>query len=272
MAAKIRGVKPEYWTDEAIVELSIPARLLFIGLWNFACDNGHLEDKPKQIRMRIFPADDVDVGALLDELVAQGRVQREAGYIIIPKFAEHQKPHRRWWRTCDQPWCNVPEGATSKPDNRGATVAQRSSNGGATADGDGEVEVEGEGDVKVKGRRRERKKPQTAIPDDWKPSEKHQQYAAEGDLDLSTEAFRFRNHALTHDRRCANWNAAFTNWLSKAYPPKQPSLPEPKFEGRRGLAFTPVCPTCKAPPEHVHDPECPDQSWTPHQQEGDTGS
>jgi hypothetical protein len=61
---KIRGVKPDYWTDEDIVDLSIPARLLFIGLWNYACDNGHLQDKPKQIKMRIFPGDDVNATEL----------------------------------------------------------------------------------------------------------------------------------------------------------------------------------------------------------------
>ena len=32
---------------------------------------------------------------------------------------------------------------------------------------------------------------------------------------------------------------------------------------RNGLAFVPTCPTCGAPPEDVHDPECPDQSWRP---------
>lgn len=33
---------------------------------------------------------------------------------------------------------------------------------------------------------------------------------------------------------------------------------------RNGLAFVPTCPTCGAPPEDVHDPECPDQSWRPN--------
>ena len=31
--ARIRTVKPEFWTDEKVVECSIPARLLFIGLF-----------------------------------------------------------------------------------------------------------------------------------------------------------------------------------------------------------------------------------------------
>ena len=30
---RIRTIKPEFWTDEKIIELSLPARLLFIGLW-----------------------------------------------------------------------------------------------------------------------------------------------------------------------------------------------------------------------------------------------
>lgn len=35
---RIRTIKPEYWTSEQVLDLSIPARLAFIGLWNF-CDD-----------------------------------------------------------------------------------------------------------------------------------------------------------------------------------------------------------------------------------------
>lgn len=65
---------------------------------------------------------------------------------------------------------------------------------------------------------RGRKRPARAIPDDWKPTEAHAEYGRENNLDVSSEAFRFRNHAHTHDRRVVNWNAAFTNWLAKAKP------------------------------------------------------
>ncbi|STV36571.1 primosomal protein I [Klebsiella pneumoniae] len=47
--ARIRTVKPEFWTDEKVVECSIPARLLFIGLFNFANDNGMPERSPKTV-------------------------------------------------------------------------------------------------------------------------------------------------------------------------------------------------------------------------------
>ncbi len=39
---------------------------------------------------------------------------------------------------------------------------------------------------------------------------------------------------------------------------------DPDRPKRVGLAFVPTCPTCGAPPEDVHDPECPDQSWRPN--------
>lgn len=144
LMAKIRGVKPEFWTDERVVEVSRDARLLFIGMWNFACDNGHLDDKPKQLKMKIFPGDDdTNLDAWLDELVAAGRIVRDGTTITIPKFAEHQKPHKRWWTTCDLPLCTVPEDAPPQGRTSGTTVAH----GGATAEVDCEVDCEGDGDT-----------------------------------------------------------------------------------------------------------------------------
>jgi hypothetical protein len=62
---KMRGIKPDIWTDESFVEVTPLARLLFIGLWGFACDNGHIENKPRQIKMRVLPADECDVADLV---------------------------------------------------------------------------------------------------------------------------------------------------------------------------------------------------------------
>ena len=66
--------------------------------------------------------------------------------------------------------------------------------------------------------------PEHPIPEDWKPSAKHAELAKERGLDLSEEAFRFRNHAVSNDRRQRNWNAAFNTWLSKAkdFAPQRP--------------------------------------------------
>lgn len=73
---RIRSVKPEYWTEAPIMALSRDARLLLIGLSNFADDNGVIPRVATAIKAKIFPEDrDMTpryVEALLDELGAGG--------------------------------------------------------------------------------------------------------------------------------------------------------------------------------------------------------
>jgi hypothetical protein len=96
--ARARNIKPGFWTNEHVVELGPWARLLFIGLWAVADREGRLEDRPKRIKMEVFPADVVDVDALLTEIAGHGLIRRYsvhgANLIWIPGFREHQNPHR----------------------------------------------------------------------------------------------------------------------------------------------------------------------------------
>lgn len=79
--ARIRTIKPEFWTDEKIVLLPFEARLLFIALWNFADDEGYLVYSPERLKMQIFPNDfDLQMDALIDLLNAAGLVD----YYIDP--------------------------------------------------------------------------------------------------------------------------------------------------------------------------------------------
>lgn len=55
--ARLRTIKPEFWTSEQVMECSPLARLLFIGLWNFADDLGRLPVSAKTIKAQIFPSD-----------------------------------------------------------------------------------------------------------------------------------------------------------------------------------------------------------------------
>lgn len=74
------------------------ARLLFIGLWTLADRAGRLEDRPKQIKMEIFPADSVDCDALLNQLAATGMLARYEvdgkRCLQVVNFSKHQNPHR----------------------------------------------------------------------------------------------------------------------------------------------------------------------------------
>jgi len=96
--SRARNIKPGFFRNADLVELSIEARLLFIGLWTIADREGRLEDRPKQIKMEIYPADSFDVSALLEELADTDMLDRyEVGgkkYIQIVNFTKHQNPHR----------------------------------------------------------------------------------------------------------------------------------------------------------------------------------
>lgn len=63
--ARIRSIKPEFWTSEQVMECSLNARLLFVGMWNFADDLGRLPLSPKTIKAQIFPSDDLSSEAIL---------------------------------------------------------------------------------------------------------------------------------------------------------------------------------------------------------------
>lgn len=94
---RARNIKPGFFKDEDLVECSIPARLLATGLWMLADREGRLMDKPKQIKMEIFPADNIDVEQLLSELDTHKHIQRYeisgVKYIQIRGFNKHQSPH-----------------------------------------------------------------------------------------------------------------------------------------------------------------------------------
>jgi hypothetical protein len=71
--ARIRSIKPDFWTSEQIMECSPNARLMFIGLWNFCDDHGRHPLAPKQIKALLFPSDDItadDVSRMFGELSA----------------------------------------------------------------------------------------------------------------------------------------------------------------------------------------------------------
>ncbi len=96
--ARARNIKPGFFANPELVELPFATRLLFIGLWTLADRAGRLEDRPKKIKMSVFPADDVDVGECLDSLAKAGFLVRYEcdgeRYIQILAFDKHQHPHK----------------------------------------------------------------------------------------------------------------------------------------------------------------------------------
>jgi hypothetical protein len=73
--ARIRTVKPEYFTSTQVAECSPLARLLFIGMWCFCDDGGVHPADPMRLKMEVFPADPFtkdQMAEWIGELLSQG--------------------------------------------------------------------------------------------------------------------------------------------------------------------------------------------------------
>jgi hypothetical protein len=105
----MRYLKPEFWTDSAVVGMSPWGRLLFIGSWNFAiCEAGHLDDDALALKLKVLPADPINAIEVLEEVIASGRIVREQtpdgrSYLRIRNLGKHQKVDARWATRC--PYC-----------------------------------------------------------------------------------------------------------------------------------------------------------------------
>lgn len=103
--ARKRTVKPGFFTNEELAELSRDVRLFFAGLWVIADREGRLENRPKRIKRDVFPYDaDVTedvVEQWLDRLATcKGKFVRlyvvdGEKYIEIKNFKKHQDIHPR---------------------------------------------------------------------------------------------------------------------------------------------------------------------------------
>lgn len=240
---KMRGFKAEIWTDEKFVELTPLARLLFMGMWNYACDNGHLDDKPKQIKMRILPTDDVDATGLIDEMVDLGMLEQRDGLLVVTKLREHQRIDERYFAWCDR--CKleeIPERSrdrylSSTAGTRGDTRAHTGSRGDTRAPTmkEGRKEGEGEGsDGESTAAGKPRTKQATTIASDWQPSDAHRRLAAERGIDILEEGSKFRDWCTATGKTYKDWEAAFRNWIRNARPNGnvRPLRPELDDQGR----------------------------------------
>lgn len=99
--ARIRTVKPEYWGDETVGTLSLPARLMFPASWNFADDEGLVNWSATFLKASIFPYDQhvsvEDVAGWMKEIedaefvyvYTTSRAKHRVAFVI--NFREHQR-------------------------------------------------------------------------------------------------------------------------------------------------------------------------------------
>lgn len=96
---RARNIKPGFFCNEDLVELSTTTRLFFIGLWCFADREGRFEARPTKIKMAIFPAESHDIETMLADLTRTGFLHfyevNGSKFYQINNFSRHQRPHVR---------------------------------------------------------------------------------------------------------------------------------------------------------------------------------
>lgn len=99
--ARIRSIKPGFFTSEDVSRLPLRARLTWIGLWTHCDDQGRAKDNVKLIKAAVWPLDSVtlrDVEEDLATLAVHGRIVRYEvdgrRYLAVTNWGDHQKPNR----------------------------------------------------------------------------------------------------------------------------------------------------------------------------------
>jgi hypothetical protein len=125
---RARNLKPGFFKNEELADISMSGRLLFAGMWCLADRRGRLDDRPKKIKAELFPYDSINIEPLLNSLHKKRFIIRYAingeKYIQIRTFEKHQNPH-----------CREPESTIPAPCEHSAnTVPNSAENGTGPAD------------------------------------------------------------------------------------------------------------------------------------------
>ncbi len=95
---RIRTIKPEFFKHEGLfdaeLETGLPLRLAFAGLWTQCDREGRFSWRPRQLKVDIFPYEEVDFSRVLDALATRGFIVKYTScgrdFGAIPSWHKHQ--------------------------------------------------------------------------------------------------------------------------------------------------------------------------------------
>jgi hypothetical protein len=94
---RIRQVKPSFFKDPLMAELSPAVRLFYVGLWMLADDAGWFRWDPAEVGNELYGYEprgrrERHAADYLDTLVSAKRVTRfDCGHVFIPTLTDHQR-------------------------------------------------------------------------------------------------------------------------------------------------------------------------------------
>lgn len=115
---RIRTIKPEFWSSPDVAALTYPARLTFIGLWNYADDEGRGVRDARLVKSAVWPLDDEmtasEIEQHLQSMEARGMLASytvgSRHYFEIPSWFDHQAISKPTESKIPEP---LPEGSLS---------------------------------------------------------------------------------------------------------------------------------------------------------------
>ena len=228
--ARIRTIKPTFFTSLTVANLTVEQRLTFIGLWTHVDDAGRCVADGRLIKAALWPLDDRspdDVMGDLDALTEAGLIVPYTAdgrcYLQVTGWSEHQRISRPTKSDLPAP----------PSDNKPLTSTIEDSlrtHGGLSEDS----AQEGKG-KEGKGRERDDPLPDqtntsTPLPFNWQPTAAHRQYAEANRLDLEAEAEKFRNRRNSEGRTSRDWDADFQGWLIRGVEHAAKNTAGPRYE------------------------------------------
>ena len=93
--ARIRSIKPDFWRDEKIADLSHGCMAFFIGIWNFCDDQGKCPLNPRQLSLWMPVFRSKDILTWVRQLSEVGLIQVSAcsQWILVTNW-KHQRINR----------------------------------------------------------------------------------------------------------------------------------------------------------------------------------
>lgn len=233
--ARIRTIKPDFFTSLTIADLTPEQRLTFIGLWTHADDEGRCVDDPRLIKAAIWPLDDrtsadieIDLKALSESSLITRYALNRKRYLAVTNWFEHQRINRPTESklpspeqgekpdpeppTCDDTDSSIPHAwltEGSRQERKGREQGKEQGTGnreGASADVD-HAQAE-DPDV-------ERPDGLTFIPDDFHLNDTMRRYVASTfpGLNPEFETEQFISYWRGEGRRKRNWHDAWQKWI-----------------------------------------------------------
>lgn len=255
--ARARNIKPGFFRNADLAELPIEARLLFVGLWTIADREGRMEDRPKQIKMELFPADNLDCDVLLDQLAEIGVIERYScggkRYLHVVNFCKHQNPHKDEKASTIPGKCGNVAEIKQAPKKHGASTVQApckdeestvaiglipdslnlipdslqklAAQDAAPCDA---LPADDEPQRKTSGT----PKRATQLPDGFEPDDTAASLAAELGVSLAAELPKFRDYHAARGKPMKDWQAALRTWLRNAKQFAKPAAKQTESERR----------------------------------------